>query len=45
MKVKLPLLVSYKNTYSFGIMNNNPFFFCFFMIMSLDEFPSFPLVV
>lgn len=44
MKVKLPLLVSYKNTYSFGIMNNNPFF-CFFMIMSLDEFPSFPLVV
>ena len=45
MKVKLTLLVSYKNTDSFGIMNNNPFFFCFFMIMSLDEFPSFPLVV
>ena len=41
MKVKLPLLVSYNNTYSFGIMNNNPFF----LIMSLDEFPSFPLVV
>lgn len=30
MKVKLPLLVSYKNTYSFGIMNNNPFFVLFF---------------
>lgn len=30
MKVKLPLLVSYKNTYSFGIMNNNPFFLFFY---------------